>query len=109
MACRACGQRLAASVDAIEAPNGFVYSVYFDGLVGEMHAPLIRVNASDCSNLPFDSDAGESVGGPVLDVQAAAARVSRAPRLRKVEQAFRSRSRVQSRGAPRPRRHDHPA
>ena len=38
------------STDAIEAPNGFVYSIYFDGLVGVMDAPRVEVNMSDCAS-----------------------------------------------------------
>ena len=38
------------STDAVEAPNGFVYSIYFDGLVGVMDAPRVEVNMSDCAS-----------------------------------------------------------
>jgi len=60
--------------DVVFAPNGYVYSVYFDGFVGpdSPSAPTLYVNASNCSGtwqgLHFAFSKGESVVAEVVQV-----------------------------------------
>ena len=47
--------------DAVEAPNGYVYTVYFDGFVGVRAAPVISANSSNCTGAAFAENQGEGV------------------------------------------------
>lgn len=67
--------------DAVEAPNGYVYTVYFDGLVGVRAAPMIKVNTSNCTGVAFSDHDGERVE---VDVLAKGAGVATAAFVRSV-------------------------